>query len=324
VLACVVAALSAPLAASARTVHDAVLAVPLALEVDPSVGAYGGPYTAASGAVVRVLTSPLYPKDDAVNQRWADFLDSLVHGSELASLTLVLAPPGQVQQTCGLGAYACYNLPTSTIVASNERVGDGPTPESVVAHEYGHHIAAQRSNTPWRAENWGTKRWATAMGVCPKVRAGTLHPGDERVYYLFNPGEAFAESYRVLNLTKEGATSIGWDIVDRSFYPDATALSLLEQDIMTPWTGPTLTHLHGSFGNGVARTFGVTTTLDGSFVAHLHSPTKARMRLALYSGSTLIERGATISFEICGQRSLTLKVERLSGRGSFTVDVSKP
>jgi hypothetical protein len=48
------------------------------------------------------------------------------------------------------------------------------------------------------------------------------------------------------------------------------------------------------------------------------------MRLALYAGSTLVARGASVHYEICGQRSLTLKVERLKGAGSFTVDVSKP
>ena len=41
-------------------------------------------------------------------------------------------------------------------------------------------------------------------------------------------------------------------------------------------------------------------------------------------GSGLVARGTKIRFDICGQRSLTLKVQRLSGSGAFTVDVSKP
>ena len=111
----------------------------------------------------------------------------------------------------------------------------------------------------------------------------------------------------------------------QSFYPDATALQLLQEDITSPWTGPTLRHVHGSFGFGTTRTIGVQTTLDGSFVARLHAPAKARFRLELYNGSTLVARGTTnVRFEVCGQRSLTLKVQRVSGRGSFTVDVSKP
>jgi hypothetical protein len=116
----------------------------------------------------------------------------------------------------------------------------------------------------------------------------------------------------------------GWDIVDQSFYPDPAALTLLEQDVTTPWTGPTASKLRGSFGTGVVRTFKVQTQLDGSFVARLTAPTKAKMRLALYNRGTLVQRGQTIRYEICGERTLTLKVERISGRGAFTVNVSKP
>ena len=51
--------------------------------------------------------------------------------------------------------------------------------------------------------------------------------------------------------------------------------------------------------------------LTGSFVAKLHAPAKARMKLELYAGSTLVARGATnVRFQICGQRALTLKVQR--------------
>ena len=84
-------------------------------------------------------------------------------------------------------------------------------------------------------------------------------------------------------------------------------------------------HVHGSFGYGSTRTIGVQTTLDGSFVAQLHAPAEARFELELYNRGTLVARSRTsVRFEICGQRALTLKVQRVSGRGSFTVDVSKP
>jgi hypothetical protein len=48
------------------------------------------------------------------------------------------------------------------------------------------------------------------------------------------------------------------------------------------------------------------------------------MQLALYNAGTLVLRGTSIRYQICGQRSLTLKVQRLSGRGAFTVNVTKP
>jgi hypothetical protein len=114
-------------------------------------------------------------------------------------------------------------------------------------------------------------------------------------------------------------------VVDLSFYPDATALSLLEQDVTTPWTGPTLTHVHGSFGYGTQRTIRIGTPLDGSLVLRLHAPTKSTMRLALYAGTKLVGRASrSIVYQVCGARALTLKVERSAGSGPFTVDVAKP
>jgi hypothetical protein len=83
--------------------------------------------------------------------------------------------------------------------------------------------------------------------------------------------------------------------------------------------------VHGSFGYGTTRTIGVQTTLDGSFVAHLHAPSRAHFELELYNKGTLVARSRTsVHLQICGQRALTLKVQRVHGQGSFTVDVSKP
>ena len=48
---------------------------------------------------------------------------------------------------------------------------------------------------------------------------------------MLNPGEAFAETYRLLNEQRLALPQESWDIVTRSLFPDATALSLLEQDI---------------------------------------------------------------------------------------------
>jgi hypothetical protein len=88
--------------------------------------------------------------------------------------------------------------------------------------------------------------------------------------------------------------------------------------------GPTVSKLHGSFGTGVVRTFSVSTQLDGTLNARLIAPTKSKMQLALYNSGTLVLRGTSIRYQICGERTLTLKVQRISGRGAFTVNVSKP
>ena len=303
-----------------------LLVVLVALALPASALAWGGTYPTgdALGTSVKIDVDAAYPVDQTLPQEWATFLGTLAHGPELSKLTLRLVPLSSVQRICGGQALACYDSGPETIFASPEDQLDSPPAKEIVTHEYGHHIANNRSDAPWTAEDYGTKRWASYENICAKAANGAASPGDEGRAYDQNPGEAFAESYRVLNLTNEGQTAIGWDIVNRSFYPDATALQLLQEDISSPWTGPTAHRVHGSFGFGSQRTIGVQTTLDGAFVAHLTSPTKARMLLELYAGTKLLARGATVRFDICGQRALTLKVARLSGSGAFTVDISKP
>ena len=300
-------------------VKRAVLVVALLGGILPaSALAWGGRYPTGDvyGSTIQINVSDTYPVDPALTQDWATFFGSLVHGRELASLTVDLAPLDEVQSFCGPQALACYDPNTQTIEASPEDQLNAPAAKEIVTHEYGHHVANNSLNTPFDAEAYGTKRWASYMNICKRAVAGELFPGDEGDNYEENPGEAYAEAYRVLNLTKQGATSIGWDIVSDDLRPDTTALALLEQDVVNPWTGPTLTHWHGSFGFGTVRTTNVKTTLDGTFVARLHAPTKSRM--------TLVAQGTTVKLQICGQRSLKLQVKRTLGSGSFTVDVSKP
>jgi hypothetical protein len=307
-------------------VKRVLLVVVCALALPASAFGWSGSYPAGDslGSFVHIDVSDSYPVDQALPQDWATYLGTLVHGPELSHLTLDLVPMSTVQRTCGNQALACYDPRSETIFISPEDQLDAPTAKEIVTHEYGHHLANNSNDAPWAAIDYGTKRWSSYENICSKAAAGAASPGDEGSHYFQNSGEAFAESYRVLNLQKQGRTDIGWDIIDRSFFPDPTALTLLEEDITTPWTAPAAATLHGSFGTGVVRTFSVKTQLDGSFSAHLVAPTKSRLRLALYNGGTLVKRGATLHYEVCGERALTLKVERLSGRGSFSVYVTKP
>ena len=73
-----------------------------------------------------------------------------------------------------------------------------------------------------------------------------------------------------------------------------------------------------------ARMLRIATPLDGRFVAHLVSPTAARMRLVLYLSGKPVAHGLTIHHRVCGERMLTLQVQRLRGTGTFTVDITKP
>jgi hypothetical protein len=309
-----------------RRVKRLFAVVVIALALPASALAWGGSYPSGDsmGTFVHIEVSDSYPVDDALPQDWATYLGTLVHGPELARLTLNLMPLSDVQTKCGSQALACYDPTLETILASPEDQLDSPPAKEIVTHEYGHHVANSSNDTPWDGLDYGTKRWSSYENICAKAAGGTASPGDEGSHYFQNSGEAFAESYRVLNLQKLGLPDSGWNIVAPSFYPDATALTLLQEDITTPWVGPTASKLHGSFGTGVVRTFKVQTQLDGTLTARLVSPTKAKMRLALYNAGTLVLRGTSIRYEICGERNLTLKVERLSGRGAFTVNVSKP
>jgi hypothetical protein len=299
----------------------------LALALPAVAYGWGGSYPTGDtyGSSVQIKLSDTYPVDETVPQSWATFLGTLVHGPELAKLTLRLQPIDEVQQICGASALACYDPSSETIVASPDEQLDAPPAHEIVMHEYGHHIANNETGAPYRAEDYGTKRWASYENICARVTAGALFPGDEGFDYTENPGEAFAESYRVLNLTLAGATGIAWTIVDRDLYPDATALQLLQEDIADPWTHPEARLLHGTFGYGVVRTFRVGTPLDGTFTARLRAPTGTHMQLVVSDGQTVLGRGNTVHVNVCGQRRLTLQVARPSGRGGrFAIDVTKP
>lgn len=309
-----------------RATLAAAAALLVGLALPAAALAWNGKYPAgdALGSTVSIEVSSAYPVDPTLPQGWATFLGTLLHGRELSRLTLRLAPLDEVQGICGGEALACYDPRSETIVASPEDQLGTASAREVLTHEYGHHVANNSVNAPFSAEAYGTKRWASYMNICKRTAAGELFPGDESARYQENPGEAYAEAYRVLNLTRQGTAQIGWEIVDRSLYPDATALTLLQADIATPWLRPSLTRVRGAFGNGSVRTISMKTPLDGSYTARLTAPSSSRMRLSLYAGGRLVAQGRTVRLAICGQRSLTLKVERLAGRGAFSVDVTKP
>jgi hypothetical protein len=171
------------------------------------------------------------------------------------------------------------------------------------------------------------------MNVCERAQAGELVPGDEGSFYQLNPGEVFAEDYRVLNERRAGLPEASWQVVDNGLYPDQAALDLLAKDVTTPWTGVTTTRYRVALGAGASgRGFRIPTALDGDFSATLTSPARARFTLRvvdLTSGKVVAAdatalRVKTLNVSICGQRSLQVQVKRVSGSGTFGLTVSKP
>jgi hypothetical protein len=269
-------------------------------------GSWGGVYTVKSGAQVAIQSSAAYPVDPAVNQARADFVDSLVHGSEIAKVKIYFAPPAEVGILCeSKEVDGCYFPATGDIFTVGE---DTPwsTVEEVVAHEYGHHVATNRLNDPWPAVAFGTKRWSTYEGVCQKEASGVAFPGDEGEHYLQNPGESFAESFMHLNEMKLGLPETPWGY-DPMFTPDATALAAIEQDVIKPWTKETIKRFGGRFTRrGQQKKFTFKTPLDGVFAAELHGPRGSKLTI---SGPSVVKRysAGLAAGLVCGQRTVTAR-----------------
>jgi hypothetical protein len=292
---------------------------------------WGGTYTAGTGEPVRISVSASYPRDEAVAQRWAEFFAGLVHGEELARVKVFVAPPAEVTELCGSPeAAGCYSNETLVTVGDSSA---GVAPELVAAHEYGHHVANSSVNPPWRAIDWGPKRWASAAGICTRAASGAVFPGDEGINYRLNPGEAFAETYRVLNERRAGATGFLWPVVDASLFPDDRALAAAEDDVRRPWAAATTGTARGRLTAGRRRDWSLplATPLDGELEVKLRMAADATHELSLVD-----ERGArlarglwakagekTLRHTVCGERSLRLRVAG-TGPSRFTIRWSRP
>jgi len=292
----------------------------------------GGPTVTASGATVDVRVSASFP--DAVDRvhRWAEFFAALPHGPELSNVVITVVTGAELSSACRADALGCYR--PGDLTFADEPL-DGVSPEEVARHEYGHHVAENRINSPWPAVDWGPKRWATAVGVCADVKTGTAFPGDEGANYTSNPGEAWAEVYRILAERTAGLPANLWSIVVGRYFPDDAALAAAREDVINPWQSMTTHRYAGRFVKGGKRTWQRTlaTPLDGNITVRLSMPVGPRHDVALYTadGHTLLGRwGAfttrtrTISTTICGQRSVQVRVTRGTATGLFAVAVTAP
>jgi hypothetical protein len=291
----------------------------------------GGPITASTGEVVNVLVSDSLPVETP--EKWAEFLASLTHGPELSLLTTSIGTLQEVQDVCGGRALGCYF--GNEMVAFGEPVIDGTTAEEVVRHEYGHHVAYHRVNPPWIAIDWGPKNWASAATVCPRVARREAFPGDEGRNYAQNPGEAWAETYRLMDERKAGITTATWPIIAPSFYPSEAALVAAERDVVQPWTKGSTTASKRVFGKKTKKVWWIplATPLDGELRLSALVPNGGLHEVALVAANrtTVLARGQWVSQRlkrvettVCGQRSLFVRVTQKGALGRVTVTVSAP
>jgi hypothetical protein len=292
-------------------------------------------YPTKDGGTVQAAISDNYGNqlDTHIVQSYVDFLDSLDHGAELHTLRIFIAPPEEVLSECGgqEGTLACYDSRTKMMFvpgAEPDTGASGVTLSYIVAHEYGHHIAASRSNTPFSAFAVGPKYWASYEMVCDRSLKGLLAPGNEAQFYRSNPGEAWAETYAQLKYPE-----VSWQY-DPILKPDAAAFDAARRDVLTPWTAPTTKVFTGTFGKRGSNTkrFGFDLTLDGSISFRLKGPRTSNYNLVLSSNGRSQGRTSrsdsrdSVSYEAaCRQDAterVTVAVKRVKGSGPFTVRVS--
>ncbi|HST25125.1 MAG TPA: hypothetical protein VLJ76_03965 [Gaiellaceae bacterium] len=316
------------LATGPAAFHDTVIAGSRKLAAVRRTGEWGGSITASDGEVLQIFVSDSYPVDPTVPQSIAEFMIQLYHGPEISQAIVYVAPLDEVQSICGPDAGGCYDPDTENIVVPGDPLPDGTTKETILVHELGHNLARNRLNPPWVAVDWGTKRWATAMNICARTAAGTAFPGDEGANYQLNPGEALAESYRILNFQKQtwpNWTTLTPFILDQSLYPTPAALTALQQDVLQPWTGPTVTSFSGRVVSATRVSKRVVgTPLDGSFSVKLTGKVPAGATISLAVGGKVVAKGLRrASTVVCGARSLSILV-RATKPGAFSATYATP
>jgi hypothetical protein len=312
-------------------IQDSIVRTPAQTVALAPNGYWGGQYTTSAGELVTIYASNSYVVDSALGQRWANFLASLLHGPELSTVTVLLSTPAQISRVCGSDALACYSPQGALLYAPGEDPSTDLSAEAVITHEYGHHVAANRVNTPWNALDWGPKRWASSMQVCARTKSGQLSPGaEDPVRYDVNPGEGWAETFRVLNQHRLGVAESPWEIVTQSLYPTAAALTAAEQDVVDPWQAGTSTAQTGAVTRtSRTRTFTLSTPLDGTLKVTLRSSAGLRLALDVYASSTRVAHAAgsgtlSRSTAVCGARTYRIRVTEVRGRGTFRLTEAKP
>ena len=312
---------------------------PASASLAPAARASVRTYRTDDGTPIRVELSDAYtdgPTTRARVQRdFIDLLGSRLHGAELSRLRMFIAPPDEVRRRCGggSGVLACYSPQTERMVVPGEtpRGFSDAIVGYAVTHEYGHHIAANRDNSPFGSVQWGAKRWSSYVKVCDGVQDGRFVPGDQGSRYGDNPGEGFADSYA--HLAYPNATFQ----YNPAFAPTAGSQAALRRDVVSPWRRPVVRVLRGAAGPGRTFTTRIPLGLDGELRAELFGPATANLDVRMTNPRGQVRRTTAagsrdlLSVPVCRRgaaatqtESRSLRVIRVSGSGSFTLRISWP
>ena len=285
----------------------------------------------ADGYRVWVETSLRYEPDLEYDEGLVGFLESLDHGSELGSLRVYVAVPGEMASLCGGLAAACYVPDENRIFIVGEANFGGFPTSYALAHEYGHRIEDYRHNPPFPGGPllWGTKRWASVKGVCRGTVEGKFAPGNEAGRYFENPGEAFAETYA---WSRFGPGIVEWRWAP-ALHPSATAYAALRRDILDPWK-PLRSERQGRVTSSRPRhTYRLRPKNDGWLhVAMTGNGSGSDLDLGLLDARGRLLAAATrpatsqehLNFLVCGERRLKLVVLAVGRPGSFQLRIEEP
>ena len=135
---------------------------------------------------------------------YAGILSAAAHGDEISGVTVRIVAPSQVGVYCGNDAAACYErrrgVSTITLPA-----GNSASLRSIVLHEYGHHLDANRA-VDGVGELNGTPAWWASRGIAALLQSGTV-AFDYSLGWERSIGELFAEDYAFVH---GGGYSIPW------------------------------------------------------------------------------------------------------------------
>jgi hypothetical protein len=161
-----------------------------------------------------------------VDTEWyASVLRASAHGNEISDVTIMIVPEPQIQAFCGgADVAACYSrsAPATIIVPA----GKSKLLETVLLHEYGHHL-----DTFWRVsgvpELNGTPTWWAARGMA-SLLADHRVAFDYSLGWSHGIGEVFAEDYAYIHTHSRYAMT-SW-----LSPPDAALESAMFAELGTP------------------------------------------------------------------------------------------